>query len=61
MAPKIQVPMDSKASAPPQGIYPSANIPDAPPSYEASISQPNYGPPGASAMPPGIEGPFNDL
>ena len=51
--------MDSKATAPPQGVYPPAGFPDAPPSYEASMGQPNYGPPqpnysqGASAMPQG--------
>ena len=43
--------MESKASAP---LYPPTGIQDAPPSYEASMSQPNYGPPpGASAAPPG--------
>jgi hypothetical protein len=52
--------MDSKASAPPQGAYPPTGFPDAPPSYEASMGQPNYGPPplpyppqGASAVPQG--------
>lgn len=46
--------MDSKASAPPPGLYPATNMPEAPPSYEASMGQPNYGPPpGAGAMPPG--------